>query len=288
MKIAFLTCQKLPNGIKSDTILIKLLSSQNILINIEVWTNELVQWKQYDCIIIRSCWDYHLLPDKFMQLLTYFKNTNIPILNNFETINWNLNKRYLNKLSNSGIKIPPTIFIAKGESISLNQIMHKYLWSDVVIKPVIAASSFGLSKINIKDAKKENTRINNEIQEHDMIIQKFLPEINQNGELSLIFFNSEYSHTVLKKPKQGDFRVQQSLGGKIQLITPPISIINQAYKIINKSNQSSLYARVDGVISNNELLLMELEMIEPALYLEQDKKAPKMFANAIISKLKNL
>jgi glutathione synthase/RimK-type ligase-like ATP-grasp enzyme len=120
---------------------------------------------------------------------------------------------------------------------------------------------------------------------NDWLIQPFLPEIEQ-GELSMIFINGKFSHAAVKKPKEGDFRVQRQYGGKYQRIDPSVSLIALAENVIAQVPQQLLYARVDGVMIDNDFYLMELELIEPDLYFELDEEIKTRFISAIEERLK--
>ncbi|MBT8131764.1 MAG: hypothetical protein KJO35_05800, partial [Gammaproteobacteria bacterium] len=116
------------------------------------------------------------------------------------------------------------------------------------------------------------------------LVQPFLPAIELEGEYSLFFFSGVFSHAILKIPKQGDFRSQEEHGSTIQPCRDPekrlLKAANDALAVVS---HDLLYARVDLVRKNNnrDFQLMELELIEPALYLRTDPEAPKRFAHAI-------
>jgi glutathione synthase/RimK-type ligase-like ATP-grasp enzyme len=117
-----------------------------------------------------------------------------------------------------------------------------------------------------------------------MMIQPFLPSIPSEGEYALIFFNGAYSHTVVKRPKRGDFRVQPHLGGSTEPSDPPRGAVELAQSALAASPAKATYARVDIVRGRDgELLIMELELIEPALFLDVAPHGEDAFANAVIS-----
>ena len=119
------------------------------------------------------------------------------------------------------------------------------------------------------------------ISENDWLIQPFVPEI-KDGELSLIFFNGKYSHGVIKKPREGDFRVQKQYGGLYQSFDPDAELLQVADSIIQQIRQPLLFARVDGVMINDKFHLMELELIEPDLYLEFGTDIKKRFVACVV------
>ncbi|MEO1654892.1 MAG: hypothetical protein AAFU64_15200, partial [Bacteroidota bacterium] len=117
------------------------------------------------------------------------------------------------------------------------------------------------------------------------LLQKFLPEIKENGEWSLIFFNGRFSHAVQKKPKKGDFRVQEEYGGESLAQIPPSYLIREARNIIQLFAPDSLYARVDGLDIQEAFYLMELELIEPELFLHLHPQGHSNFVEAIRQRL---
>ncbi len=116
-----------------------------------------------------------------------------------------------------------------------------------------------------------------------VMVQKFMRGITE-GEWSVIFFAGTFSHAVLKKPKAGDFRVQTDFGGSSNLADPPPHILESASRAL-RAVDPTIYARVDGVVDAGRFLLMELELIEPALFLADHPAAPSRFADAIANAL---
>jgi hypothetical protein len=121
------------------------------------------------------------------------------------------------------------------------------------------------------------------------MIQPFLQSIIKEGEYSLFYFNGKHSHSVLKKPKVNDFRVQEEHGGMIKSILPKQQLMTIAQNIINKLSSIPLYARIDLVRNNeNEFALIELELIEPSLYFNRDKDSAERFAIEFSKRMENL
>jgi len=115
----------------------------------------------------------------------------------------------------------------------------------------------------------------------EVMIQEFLEVIRIGGEWSFIFFDGHFSHAVLKKPQEGDFRVQDDFGGTVFRQEPGECLIKQAEAILRVIDEVPLYARVDAIEIDEKLILMELELIEPVLFLEMNEEAPMRFAKAI-------
>jgi len=114
-----------------------------------------------------------------------------------------------------------------------------------------------------------------------LMVQPFIRQIVSQGEWSLVFLDGGYSHAVLKKPADGDYRVQQQHGGSLTPATPPPELIAQAAKALAAVPSPWLYARVDGCVLDAEFTLMELELIEPELFFRSQKGAAERLAKAI-------
>src|SRR5690606_17586137 len=122
--------------------------------------------------------------------------------------------------------------------------------------------------------------IQNEIGDDDIMVQPFIREITSLGEVSLHYFNGELSHTIRKTPKAGDFRVQEEFGGLIESIPAPEGTEDIAKAAMAVIPEKPLYARVDLVSDGQKWMLIELELIEPALYFRTDKNSPARFVSA--------
>ncbi len=276
MKIGLVTCRKLPNLTDKDQQLIPLFHSRQIDAHPVIWNDPSIRWKEYHALIIRSIWDYHLHPDTFIQWLDLLEGDNVPTLNPIRILRKNHHKFYLEELENQGVDIVPTLFIKGGGQLHLSRVRDQG-WEQAVIKPAISASAY-LTELFETD---QWTIIRDKYQRlapgRDFLIQKFMPEIQSSGELSIIFINRKYSHAVLKTACSNEFRVQSEFGGDLSICNPEWHIIDTAKDILSKFDEDLLYARVDGVIHNNSFILMELELIEPDLFFDRHPPSIDLF-----------
>jgi hypothetical protein len=153
-------------------------------------------------------------------------------------------------------------------------------WTKAVVKPRISATAQRTHLIALDDADSVQELFNELRSGPGVMVQKFMDSIVSEGEWSLIFFDGQFSHEVLKTPKAGDFRVQSDFGGIEQLDDPAAHVLQAATRIV-QTVEPTLYARVDGVVDDGQFRLMELELIEPALFLASHPGAPARFADAI-------
>lgn len=257
-----------------------------------VWDDPAVNWEAFDRVIIRSTWDYHKKPDAYREWLGGFRSRPGQLWNPSDAVLGNIHKGYLLDLERAGVEIVPTVLVRAGEDVSLCDVLGSRKWLKAVVKPAISASADGTwlasddpadvsnAKVPIADAE---DRFAEESQAHDLLIQPFMSEIITAGEMSLVFFNSVFSHAFRKKPAKGDYRVQGHLGGTRMPMTPSMSLVEQAASVLKATGHPLLYARVDGLEHDGRLVLIELEINEPFLELEQSPSAPRHFAEAVIN-----
>jgi glutathione synthase/RimK-type ligase-like ATP-grasp enzyme len=281
MNLAFLTCDKLPNLNLNDQQLIPKLAAHNIHATSQIWSNTNTDWSQFDYLIFRSTWDYYERAPEFNQWLDTIQNLGIKTLNPIEVIQHNKHKFYLKQLQESGITIIPTIFIEKTTDLNLQNLIPT-TWEKAVLKPAFSAGSYQTQLFETKNLEDIQAIYQPIASQKDLLLQKFMPEIQSNGETSFIFFNKKFSHAVNKKPANGDFRIQSQFGGIYTPFLPENNLIEQAQQIVNTFQTPLLYARIDGIIINNHLHLMEIECIEPDLYFEHTNTGIDCFINALL------
>ncbi|MBN8721286.1 MAG: hypothetical protein J0M03_00045 [Acidobacteria bacterium] len=288
MKIAFLSIEDLSGYVSDDNLAFEPLQNLGYQVDIVPWQQTAVDWKKYAAVIIRTTWDYQNHLETFLQVLKQIESQTL-LANPFEIAKWNADKIYLNDLQEKGAKIVPTIWVNSGFSLSQLQQWFKQLESDeIVIKPRVSATAqntFWLKRS--KEDQEDIENLNKIFENRPFMVQPFMKAIVDEGEYSLFYFNGEYSHAILKTPKTQDFRVQEEHGGIIQAIKPTSDLLKAGEEVLKHISRKLLYARVDFVrTENNEFALMELELIEPSLYLRNCENAPHFFAKAINSWLK--
>ena len=188
----------------------------------------------------------------------------------------------LKEFSENGIPVIPTEFVKKKSKVDLNIVLENRKWEKAIIKPAISGSAHKTHVVSHNESGIQSI-LDELLKDNDVLIQKYIDEI-KTGEWSLLFFNKKYSHSVLKVPKSNDFRVQIVFGGEYFFKEAPVKLIEQAQKIVDNVKDELLYSRVDGIYLNETLYLMELELIEPELFLETPV-AIKNFLNALLERL---
>lgn len=286
MKIGILTCARLPELLESDQKLIPLFAKENISAKAVVWNDESVDWTQFDYLIFRNTWDYYQKEIAFTSWLDKIESLEIKTFNPISVIQKNKHKFYLNELKKDGISILPTIFLEKNSVSDLQDLIPEN-WKKTVIKPAFSAGSYLTKLIDRNELEFIQTEFKEHFETKDFLLQEFRPEIKEVGETSFIFFNGKFSHAVNKKPVESDFRVQIQYGGKYTLIKSNADLVSQAELVLSKIPEKLLYARVDGIVIENKLHLMEIELIEPDLYFDLAGGARERFVESFLEILRN-
>ena len=280
-KIGLATCSKLPQLTDDDQLLLNPLDQAGVSAEPVVWDDREVKWQEFSCVVIRSCWDYHKRLDAFLDWVDLLEKQNIPLLNSPEIIRWNCNKRYLLDLEAKGVSIVSTIFLQRNSSTNLQQLLKNRGWQRAVIKPTVSATAYQTWLTSFDNPQSDQSKVEKMLTEFsEVMIQEFLEVIRIGGEWSFIFFDGHFSHAVVKKPQEGDFRVQDDFGGTVFRQEPGECLIKQAEAILRVIDEVPLYARVDAIEIDGKLILMELELIEPVLFFGMNE-APMRFAKAI-------
>jgi glutathione synthase/RimK-type ligase-like ATP-grasp enzyme len=253
-----------------DDKLLAFLSEKGLIVEKVIWNDENVNWEDYSMAILKSPWDYFDLIEDFYIWLKHLEDKKVRLLNPIDVVRWNANKQYLQEIEAAGLKITPSFFIQNKENINLKHFFEKFNTSKLIVKPCVSGGAKNTFKVTVDNVDEVNQKLNQLIQEEDFIIQPFLTEILENGEWSFIFFNGIYSHSLIKQAKTGDFRVQPAHGGSVHPQKPSEDLIAIAAQYVALFAKDCLYARVDGTFVNGEFLLMELELIEPFLFLNTE------------------
>jgi len=280
--IAFATCLTFPELAKDDIPLAAALSAAGHHVSAAAWDDITIDWSRYDAVIIRSTWNYHMHPEAFLAWLRRLESYQLQVANPVDILEWNMDKQYLAGLRQLDIPIPSTLFLEDDNPPNLDSIFQSTGWQRAVIKPCISATAYNTWITRPGTTTKDTEKLSHLLKTGRYMIQAFMEEVETDGEYSLIFFGQQYSHAVKKTAKKGDFRVQEQYGGHSRPTRPGPSIIRQATAILDKavpftSSPRLLYARVDGVIHKGVFTLMELELVEPSLFINNNPLAIQQF-----------
>ena len=257
-QVALVTYASCPELSDDDRLLIPALRQLGVEAKSAVWDGP-IDWTRFDQVVLRSCWDYHLRADEFLEWVENLERSCVPLQNIPSLVRWNLDKRYLRQLEVAGATIPPTVWIEDREEASVQEILDAQGWDSAVAKPTISASAHNLRRVFKSEPV---VRLKG-----PAMVQQFVPQILGAGEWSLVFIGGDYSHSVIKRPAPGDFRVQWQFGGEAFLAEPTPETVAAVNNLLASLPDRPLYARVDGIECESGFVLMEVELIEPVLFL---------------------
>lgn len=285
IKIALVTCSKFPQLTRDDSWLIKPLQNESLDPVAVAWDDKRVDWSIFRAIVFRSCWNYHLYYQEFLDWLDELEKLKAKVWNPIDIIRWNSNKKYLKDLESWGVPIVPTVWIERGEKVNLEIIANEKSWSDIVIKPTVGASAYGIYRADKDNFRKVQSQIDKLISKTDVMVQPVMKEVVEVGEYSIIAIGGKYSHAMLKRPKKGEIRTQRDYGATELKTEPDESLLEGALSILKKIDCPLLYARIDGINQNGRFILMELELIEPELFLGYEKESIEAFVRCLKQKI---
>jgi glutathione synthase/RimK-type ligase-like ATP-grasp enzyme len=232
----------------------------------------------YDLVLPLVAWGYHQRYGDFLALLGRLERDHVAVANPVPVLRWNCDKAYLAELGEKGVPTVPSLAFANFSEAALTSAREHFACTELVVKPTVSASSYGTYRLGTGDDFPEQVR------GWRMLVQPWLENITDSGEWSLLFFAGEFSHCVSKVPTPGEFRVQPEYGGIIAPCEPPDGAVGLANAALDAAPAATTYARVDIVVGNEGALqIMELELIEPALFLTDAPDAAPRFAAAVLS-----
>jgi len=285
-RVAFATAAPWADLAADDRLAAAELEKRGLTVCPALWDSPTEDWAAYDAVVIRSTWDYHTRHAAYLDWLGRLKAAHVYLFNPPEVMRWNSNKTYLQDLARDGVRIPPTMVVEQFSAPSLERLVREAGWEKAVVKPTVAANAYETWMTDLgtlQHTPDGQSAFEALLRKSTVLLQAYLPEVATGGEWSFIFFNKAFSHAVLKRPREGDFRVQENYGGKTSPVEAPGRLIAQAERICRTVRDDLLYARVDGVEVNGELVLMELELIEPSLFFGSHPQAAGRFADALLT-----
>lgn len=284
MNLVFATCDHQPLIAPDDQPLADALKARGVGVTPIPWT-ELDPYALLDApsILLRSTWDYHRIPTMFMAWLQALEDTGRLTWNPPAVTRGNVDKIYLKDLEATGIAIPKTRWLDRIDADTVLHAMESEAWPKAVLKPRIGATAYGTLQVErgseLSDDELRPARASG------ALLQELIPEVVQRGELSLVYAGGMFSHAVVKRAQEGEFRVQKDFGGRVDSTIPSPEALAFADRVMTSVPSSCLYARVDIVESSRGPLLMELELIEPELYFLIVPEAANRMAELIVAHL---
>ncbi|WP_140909460.1 ATP-grasp domain-containing protein [Cognatiluteimonas lumbrici] len=234
----------------------------------------------FDLVLPLLTWGYHLDHARWLRACSTWQAAGIAMANPADVLAWNSDKRYLQRLADQGVAIPPTTW---SEAVTADQVEALFDATgagQVIVKPVVSGGAWKTQRLRRGDPLAD-------LPEAAAMLQPYLPTIEREGETSLLYFGGRLSHAVNKRPAAGDFRIQLDFGGSYHAVPePPAGAVALAERTLAAIGEPLLYARIDMLPdADGRWLLMEAELIEPDFFLGQDPAAGAGFAAALRARL---
>ena len=277
---AFLTTDGLEGFVTDDELVLGPLRERGVEVTLVPWRSR-AEWGRFDVVVIRTTWDYQAAPDEFLEALETIEGSGARLANDLELVRWNLSKTYLRDLRSRGVTIVPTHFGVGLRADDLRRRFDELGAGELVVKPVIGANAGDAYRLTREGLASRTPELEAVFRDRGFLVQPFIPSVVDEGEFSLVFFGGRHSHTILKTPKPGDFRVQEEHGSTVLAVHADAALLAAARRCLGALDRPPLQARVDLVrLADGGFAVMELELIEPALYLRMDPEAPARFVAA--------
>ena len=245
------------------------------------WKQVEIPWSEFDTVIIRSCWDYPSQLSEFLEVLDQINQLS-RLANPLKLVHWNLSKTYLRDLESQGIGVVPTLWADDLDETSLMACLNRLSTVGMVIKPVVGANGVDTFHISHSTDSAKLNEVVRLFRNRPHMVQPFMNGVISEGEFSLFYFNGKYSHCILKKPAESEFRSQEERGATIKAARPEARLMLRGQQALESISPVPLYARIDFVRDDaGEFRVMEMELIEPSLYLRMHPEVPVRFAQAI-------
>jgi hypothetical protein len=279
--VAFATCAR--RGTEPDVdggILREELRSRGIEDVWIPWDTPGFPWHETAGCVVKATWDYYLRPAAFTAWATDTARRT-PLWNSAADLTVNCHKSYLRGLTEAGVPTVPTSLVHRGTAAA--EALRDQPWDDVVIKPAISVGALRTERFT--RGSTEAVRFLSEMTAtEDALVQPYLPSIASTGEVSLVFLGGELAHAVRKLPPPGTFAAQPHLGALVERCEPTPEMVAVATGALHTAD-APLLARVDLVDHDGAPVVMELELIEPALFLDHAPASAAILAKALCARL---
>jgi hypothetical protein len=282
--IWFITYDGLPQLDPDDELAAGILRKRGYICAPKIWDDPKIDWNKCQFAVMRSTWDYHRKFDAFQKWLVnpHFEGR---MWNPPELMKWNSRKTYLRELENAGIDIVPTVWLDNALTSDIaDRLVDETPWKKAVLKPVVGLSTFGVSILNMERKEEAQKKIIELTAARESMLQPYMEEVEKSGERSLMYMNGKFSHAIRKVAFQ---HFAPAGGAGERLIDPEPDEIGLAEAALRNVPHQWLYARVDVVRDpvENKPRLMELELVEPSMFMQFHPDAPQRFADAIEAKI---
>lgn len=281
MHLRIATCTPLPEPDADEELLLDALRARGVDARMAAWNDPREDWDARVPTVIRSTWDYIHDLERFRAWLARAERA-APLWNPRRIVERNVHKGYLLELEARGVRIVPTEFLRRGFDMDLELLRASRGFGAVVIKPAVGAGSFATRRFEAHDGERAQHFLNESLRERDVLVQPWLPSVDGHGERACVWIDGAFTHAVRKTPRfSGE---DESVSEAVAIEPAEQALAERALAPIAKD---LLYARVDVAPGlDGRPCVMELELVEPSLFLKQHPPALARLADALARRVR--
>ena len=275
-RVAIATCVTLPEPDPDQDLMLSALRDAGLDAQLAAWDDASIDWTIFDLCVIRSTWNYHQHLAAFTDWLESASDATL-LVNPASVVRWNLHKGYLREFEAAGLPIVPTAFAEAGEPFDLANALDGRGWTDIVVKPCVSAGSARTRRYTDGRSPEAAAFLASITERDDAMIQPFIPSVADGGERSAVWIGGEPTHAIVKQPRFDTD--DESVSDALPVTEAERDMLERC---LDLAGDGLLYARLDTMRhADGTLLISELELIEPSLFLLQSEAATARFVSAV-------
>jgi len=282
--ILFATYTARPELTEDDQLFARALERRGVRVRGAAWDDPAAAWDSAAAVVIRSTWDYHLRHAEFLAWVDRVAGATT-LHNDARVVRWNSHKKYLGEIARAGVAVIDTVFARAGTAVGVETVAREHGWRDLVVKPAVSASAHETRRFAPDEYEAAQLHLERLQRERDVMLQPHLTSLAEQGELSLLFARGDFTHAVRRRsalveghpmPKSAPANAPATARRCAE------RVLAAASAITGVAADALLYARVDLAPVGDDFLLLELELIEPSLFLLHAPDAAEQYADALV------
>ena len=288
--LAWVTCLDPPDVDHDEEPSLRALAAAGLNVSKLAWDDPAAApLSSFRLCVLRSCWNYYEDPAAFTSWLERADQASC-LLNGPQVARWNLHKGYLAQLAGEGVPIVPTRIAERGQAFSVRDCLVQEAWGDIVVKPAVSAGSFATRRFAAGETVAAQAFLDQHLLERDMLVQCFVPSVEDVGERCLVWIDGAFTHAVDKRPRFAEDEESVSDALPVERSERELGeqILSVAARVGGFSLSALLYARVDTVLHEGRRVLGELELLEPSLFVVQAPAALERLVQALERRLEQM
>jgi hypothetical protein len=283
-EVGLATAGRLPDGMADTPAVVEALAVRGMCAEVAVWDDPEVEWERYPVVVTHSTWDWVGRCDEFSGWLRA-RQARSQLANPARLLDWSADKAYLGELASRGVAVPAGMRVGRGGEVDAGALRARLGSGPLVVKPSVGGGGHRVWRC--ADADEAVGVARTSLAGEPVLVQAFEPSVVTDGEYSAVFIDGRLSHVVRKRPRDGDFRVHRRYGASRELVGHQLWIDSYGRRLLSLLSDVPLYARIDFLLPQPGCpVLMELEMLEPDLYLRDDAGAAGRLAEALARRVR--